>query len=124
MKTVTLIFAFILGLANVNMAQETLQLHLIHSASDQTVDITADHLHQVLSISLDDETFTITEFTLSMIVNGSLVESKSEGSHLTETQLSLLKNAKVGEKVFIENIKAQNKNGETRLIAGSILNVL
>jgi gliding motility-associated protein GldM len=61
-----------------------------------------------------DLKFTITEFTVSAVVQGFVREYTSKSNRLTPDQKSLIKNLSRGNNVYIQDIKAVGPDGSTR----------
>jgi len=61
-----------------------------------------------------DLKFTVVSFSMSMNYKGNLVEKKARGNKLTGEMKDLLKAAKKGNKIFIEQVKAKGPDGTVR----------
>ena len=61
-----------------------------------------------------DLKFTVTKFKLTMIIGGTPIEKISKGNRITSDMKEMLKKAKRGQKVYIENIKAKGPDGTIR----------
>ncbi len=61
-----------------------------------------------------DLKFTITEFTVSAVVQGFVREFTSKSNRFTPEQMNLLKNLNRGNNVYIQDIKAVGPDGSTR----------
>jgi gliding motility-associated protein GldM len=61
-----------------------------------------------------DLTFTITEFTVSAVVQGFVKEYKSNSNKFTPEQLSIIKSMNRGQNVYIQDVKAVGPDGSTR----------
>jgi gliding motility-associated protein GldM len=70
-----------------------------------------------------DLKFEVISFDISMTANGGIATESSNSNRISPSQASLLKNAKVGSKVYIENVKARGPDGTTRSINGVNLKV-
>ena len=62
-----------------------------------------------------DLKYTVTQFTMSMMYKGSLVEQKSRNNKVTADMLKMMKAAKRGTKMYIEDIKATGPGGKKSL---------
>ncbi len=71
-----------------------------------------------------DLKFPVVSFSVSMNVNGSEVEAKANGPGLTDEQKSLLRKAKKGNKVYIENVKVKKPDGNIVNIGSVNLKVI
>lgn len=71
-----------------------------------------------------DLKFPVVSFSVSMNVNGSEVEAKANGPALTDEQKSLLRKAKKGNKVYIENVKVKKPDGNVVNIGSVNLKVI
>lgn len=71
-----------------------------------------------------DLKFPVVSFNVSMTVNGQVIDSPTNGSALSQQQLSLLAKAKKGMKVYIENVKVKKPDGAVVDIGGVGLKVL
>lgn len=65
-----------------------------------------------------DLKFTVVSFQMSMVVNGVFVDKKTNGPALSGEMKQLLTGAKVGSKVFFEQITVQGPDGSLRKIPG------
>jgi gliding motility-associated protein GldM len=61
-----------------------------------------------------DLTFTITEFTVSAVVQGFVKEYKSNSNKFTPEQMSVVKSLNRGQNVYIQDVKAVGPDGSTR----------
>lgn len=61
-----------------------------------------------------DLKFTVTEFTVSAVVQGFVREYTSKSNRFTPEQLNLIKNLNRGNNVYIQDIKAVGPDGSTR----------
>jgi hypothetical protein len=61
-----------------------------------------------------DLKFTITEFTVSAVVQGFVREYSSKSDHFTQDQKNLIKSLTRGNSVYIQDIKAVGPDGATR----------
>ena len=61
-----------------------------------------------------DLKFTITEFTVSAVVQGFVKEYKSKSNKFTPEQKNLIKSLSKGSNVYIQDIKAVGPDGSTR----------
>lgn len=61
-----------------------------------------------------DLKFTVTEFTVSAVVQGFVREYTSKSNRFTQDQKSLLRNLSKGQRVYIQDIKAVGPDGSTR----------
>jgi gliding motility-associated protein GldM len=61
-----------------------------------------------------DLTFTITEFTVSAVVQGFVKEYKSGSNKFSPEQMSIIKSMNRGQNVYIQDIKAVGPDGSTR----------
>ena len=61
-----------------------------------------------------DLKFTVTEFTVSAVVQGFVREYTSKSNRFTPEQLNLIKNLNRGNNVYIQDIKAVGPDGATR----------
>jgi gliding motility-associated protein GldM len=68
--------------------------------------------------------FVVTEFSLSTLVSGDLIERKATGNKLTEEMRKILGTTRRGQKVYIENIKAKGPDGTTRNLASINLSII
>lgn len=59
-------------------------------------------------------TFTITEFTVSAVVQGFVKEYKSNSNKFTPEQMSIIKSMNRGQNVYIQDVKAVGPDGSTR----------
>jgi hypothetical protein len=64
-----------------------------------------------------DLTFTITEFTVSAVVQGFVREYTSKSNRFTPEQKNLIKSLSRGNNVYIQDIKAVGPDGSTRNLA-------
>ncbi|MBN1598037.1 MAG: hypothetical protein JW894_07065 [Bacteroidales bacterium] len=64
-----------------------------------------------------DLKFTITEFTVSAVVQGFVREYTSKSNRLTEEQKGLIRNLSRGNNVYIQDIKAVGPDGSTRRLS-------
>ncbi len=67
--------------------------------------------------------YTVTRFTVSVLKNGYIVDALSKSSSFTQEQKELISNMNRGQKVQIEDIRAQGPDGRTRSL-GTITFVL
>ncbi|MGL5892221.1 MAG: GldM family protein, partial [Bacteroidia bacterium] len=65
-----------------------------------------------------DLSFRVVSFVMSMSVNGVFVDKKANGPALSPEMKTLLAGAKVGNKVFFEQITVQGPDGTLRKIPG------
>ena len=70
-----------------------------------------------------DLKFDVKSFDISMAVNGGIAVASSSSNRVTPEQQNLLKNAKTGTKVYIENVRAMGPDGTMRKIPGVNLKV-
>lgn len=70
-----------------------------------------------------DLKFDIKSFDITMSVNGGIASLSSNSNRITAEQATLLKNAKTGSRVFIENVRAMGPDGVMRKIPGVNLKV-
>lgn len=61
-----------------------------------------------------DLKFTVTQFKLTMIIGGTPIEKVSKSNRISGDMKEMLKKAKRGQKVYIENIKARGPDGTVR----------
>jgi gliding motility-associated protein GldM len=61
-----------------------------------------------------DLKFTVTRFKLTMIIGGTPIEKISKNNRVTSDMKEMLKKAKRGQKIYIENIKAKGPDGTIR----------
>jgi gliding motility-associated protein GldM len=61
-----------------------------------------------------DLTFTITEFTVSAVIQGFVREYKSNSNKFTQDQKNIINNLSRGQNVYIQDIKAIGPDGSTR----------
>jgi gliding motility-associated protein GldM len=61
-----------------------------------------------------DLTFTITEFTVSAVIQGFVREYKSTSNKFTQEQKNIVNNLSRGQNVYIQDIKAIGPDGSTR----------
>ncbi len=64
-----------------------------------------------------DLNFLITSFTLTITSAGDLIEKYGVGNKLTADMIAAINKAKLGTKVYIEDIKAKGPDGTTRNLA-------
>jgi gliding motility-associated protein GldM len=61
-----------------------------------------------------DLTFTITEFTVSAVIQGFTKEYTSKSNKFSPDQINIIKNLNRGQNVYIQDIKAVGPDGSTR----------
>jgi gliding motility-associated protein GldM len=61
-----------------------------------------------------DLTFTITEFTVSAVIQGFTKEYTSKSNKFSSDQINIIKNLNRGQNVYIQDIKAVGPDGSTR----------
>lgn len=71
-----------------------------------------------------DLKFTVTSFKLTMIVGGTPIEKVARGNRVTGDMKTMLKKAKRGQKVYIENIRAKGPDGTVRKLGSIALKVI
>jgi hypothetical protein len=71
-----------------------------------------------------DLKFTVTSFKLTMIVGGTPIEKVAKGNRVTGEMKTMLKKAKRGQKIYIENIRAKGPDGTTRKLGSIALKVI
>lgn len=71
-----------------------------------------------------DLNFVITSYTFSMNVGGDIIEKPGYGNVLTADMKAMINNAKRGQKVYIEDIKAKGPDGTIRSIGTINLKIL
>lgn len=71
-----------------------------------------------------DLKFTVTSFKLTMIVGGTPIEKTSKSNRVTGEMKTMLKKAKPGQKVYIENIKAKGPDGTVRKLGSLSFKVI
>jgi gliding motility-associated protein GldM len=71
-----------------------------------------------------DLKFTVTSFKLTMIVGGTPIEKTSKGNRLSGDMKTMLKKAKPGQKVYIEDIRAKGPDGTVRKLGSLALKVI
>ena len=71
-----------------------------------------------------DLKFTIVSFKLTMSVSGTLIEKVSNSNRVTGEMKQMLKKAKPGSKIYIENIKAQGSDGTVRKLGALSFKVI
>lgn len=82
--------------------------------------ITKSVLHSALGVVAEMENFefdlkfTITEFTVSAVVQGFVKEFTSKSNRFNQDQKSLIQNLSRGNSVYIQDIKAVGPDGSTR----------
>jgi hypothetical protein len=64
-----------------------------------------------------DLKFTVTEFTVSAVVQGFVREYTSKSNKFTPDQKSLIKNLSRGNNVYIQDVKAVGPDGSTRSLS-------
>jgi len=67
--------------------------------------------------------FDIVSFDISMSVGSNIVTESSKSNRVTPAQSTMLKNAKTGGKVYIENVKAKGPDGSVVSIPGVNLKI-
>ncbi len=67
--------------------------------------------------------FVVTEFSLSTLVSGDLIEKRTTGNRLSDEMKKTLNNSRRGQKVYIENIKAKGPDGTTRTLSSINLTI-
>ena len=67
--------------------------------------------------------FVVTEFSLSSLVSGDLIEKHATGNKFTDEMKKIINNTRRGQKVYIENIKAKGPDGQTRSLASINLTI-
>ena len=67
--------------------------------------------------------FVVTEFSLSTLVSGDLIERRITGNKFSEEMKKIISNTRRGQKVYIENIKAKGPDGTTRSLASINLTI-
>ena len=87
--------------------------------SDATIKKTAATAAQGVSARLDNfefegVRFTVTQFKLVMIVNGTPIERLVRGNRLGSDDKVMIRKARIGSKIWIENIKAKGPDGKVR----------
>lgn len=70
-----------------------------------------------------DLKFDIKSFDITMSAGGGIATASSNSNRITSEQANLLKNAKTGTRVFIENVRAMGPDGVMRKIPGVNLKV-
>jgi gliding motility-associated protein GldM len=71
-----------------------------------------------------DLKFTVTSFKLTMIVGGTPIEKTSKGNRLSSDMKVMLKKAKPGQKVYIEDIRAKGPDGTVRKLGSLAFKVI
>jgi hypothetical protein len=66
--------------------------------------------------NLDWEQFTVTEFALTMIIDGDLVTQTAKGSKFSDRMIEMLNKTVKGQKIFIEDIRAVGDKGTRKQI--------
>ncbi len=67
--------------------------------------------------------YSVTEFTIVAIVGGESKPVNIKGNRITDDARELLKRVKTGQRIYIENVKAQGPDGTTRSIGTLALRV-
>lgn len=68
--------------------------------------------------------FVVTEFSLSTLVSGDLIEKRGTGNKFTDEMRKIISNTRKGQKVYIENIKARGPDGTLRSLSSINLTIL
>lgn len=71
-----------------------------------------------------DLNFVITSYTFSMNIGGDIIEKQGYGNVLTADMKNMISNAKRGQKVYIEDIKAKGPDGTVRPLGTINLKIL
>ncbi|MDA0973798.1 MAG: gliding motility protein GldM [Bacteroidetes bacterium] len=71
-----------------------------------------------------DLKFTVTKFEVSMSIGGQFISKSSSSNRVTPEISEMLKNAKNGQKVFIEGIRAQGPDGTVRSLGSLAFKVV
>jgi gliding motility-associated protein GldM len=71
-----------------------------------------------------DLKFSVTSFKLTMIVGGTPIEKTSKGNRLSGDMKIMLKKAKPGQKVYIEDIRAKGPDGTVRKLGSLAFKVI
>lgn len=70
-----------------------------------------------------DLKFQTIEFVLATNSGGYAIDEKSHSSKFTQQQIKLIKELKVGQKLYIENIKARGPDGSVRLMGTMLFRI-
>lgn len=60
--------------------------------------------------------FTVNSFTMGTIINGDWIPKNTRGNRFTPDMLNMIRNARRGQKFFLENIQATGPDGITRTL--------
>ena len=71
-----------------------------------------------------DIMFTVTSFKLTMIVGGMPIEKVARGNRLTGDMKTMIKKAKPGSKIYLEDIRARGPDGTIRKLGGLAFKVI
>ena len=63
--------------------------------------------------------FNVKQFKLTMIIKGQPIEKISRNAYLTPEMKEMIKGARSGQKVFIENIKAVGPAGKNKIVGSN-----
>lgn len=73
---------------------------------------------------VNSDEYHITSFDMSYKVNGLLVMESSAGNEFSEDQLRMARYMKKGMRMYIENIKCKNDDGDTKFLGSITINVI
>lgn len=68
--------------------------------------------------------YTVTEFVVSVVKDGEVVEAKCKGNKLSGKAKNLIKGLKKGQKIYIESVKAKGPKGGASKIPSLIFKVI
>lgn len=81
---------------------------------------TARYVRAELPDFLFDLTFKVVSFNMYTVVNGFTVEYPQNGNQISNQQKQLLRNAKPGQRIVIEEIKVKKPDGSVKKLKGAI----
>lgn len=73
---------------------------------------------------VNSDEYHITSFDMSCKVNGFLVMESSASNEFSEDQLRIARYMKKGMRIYIENIKCKNADGDTKFLGSITINVI
>ena len=86
--------------------------------------ISKDTLLKLDSLTISDNQFKIVSFTMSRSMKGGdIQEDKSNSNLLTPSMKQVLSHVDVGDKIWFENIKAKDPDGNERFLELIVLKV-